>query len=151
MPRYTTKPEDLADLFNDTNNHVANLTRKSHALGILTELVQHICPDLPTGSFRLANVKSNTIVIEAKSPAWGQRLQFERNTILREINNSTQYNYQRIDIKVVPFETAAPITQEPIKPKKQMSQKVANQLVEMANSAPESLKQKILKLAKHAK
>ena len=149
MPRFNEKPEDLNELLNESKGPLANIAHKSQFLQKLTSIIQQICPDLPQESFRLANITQHSIVIEAKSPAWGQRLQFERNNILRELNSLESFKATQLEIRVTPFGFEAP--KKEIKPKKQMSPEVAEQLMQVAESAPKSLREKLEKLAKHAK
>lgn len=149
MPRYNDKPEGLNELLHETKGPLASIAQRSQLLLKLTSVVHHICPDLPKDSFRLANITSHGIVIEAKSPVWGQRLQFERNGILKELQQFDGFESTHIEIKVVPF--GFPSQVQAPKPKKQISTQAAEQLMQVAESAPASLKEKIEKLARHAK
>lgn len=149
MPRFNQKPEDLSELFQDIQGPLANIAQKSQLLLKLSAQIQSICPDLPTDSFRLANITQNGIVIEARSPAWGQRLQFERRTIeqaLCQLFNTAQF---KISINIIPFGYHNPAPVEP-KGKKQMSAQSAQHIAEIAEHAPEGLKAKLLRLAQHA-
>ncbi|WP_371188145.1 DUF721 domain-containing protein [Thalassotalea maritima] len=145
-------PQDLQSLLQNASNSMASISVKAQSLQILAQIVRQTCPDLPEKAWQIANCRDDLVVIEAKSAVWGQRLQFERNNIAKQLQLQTHGIFQRIDIKVNPHgvkREAEPVKVE--KPKKSMSQQSADELLKVAESAPPGLKEKLLKLASHVK
>jgi hypothetical protein len=152
VSKFHSNPEDLVNLLQSADSSLAKITQKTNVLFILANIVQETCPDLPTDAWKIANFRDNTLIIEAKSPVWGQRLQFERNKITQKLINASDGLFQKIEIKVTPPGQSKTIiaTNEQNLPTRKLSKNAANHIQTLANSAPESLKNKLLKLAKHA-
>lgn len=102
MARRPKAPKDMSTLFNSTTGTLAQIQSKTNSLNLLSDIVRQICPDLPEDAFNIANFVQTTLIIEVKSPVWGQRLQFERNIICKELVKQTQGQFSQIDIKVNP-------------------------------------------------
>ncbi|MBU2926214.1 DciA family protein [Colwellia sp. 1_MG-2023] len=102
MARRPKAPKDMSTLFNSTTGTLAQIKSKTNSLGLLSDIVRQICPDLPEDAFNIANFVHTTLIIEVKSPVWGQRLQFERNTICNQLMIQTQGKFSHIEIKVNP-------------------------------------------------
>ena len=102
MARRPKAPKDMSTLFNATTGTLAQIQSKTNSLSLLSDIVRQICPDLPEDAFNIANFVQTTLIIEVKSPVWGQRLQFERNTICTELTKQTQGQFSQIEIKVNP-------------------------------------------------
>lgn len=159
MSDFENKPQQLYHLLQDSDGTLASIARKTNSIGILSEVVQKICPDLPSNAWRLANFHEKTLVIEATSPAWGQRLQFERNKISQQLKIQTQGIVEKIDLKVVPHGRVAEKPENhPHKPaqvsaenKRYLSTQTADSLNSLAKNAPKGLKEKLEKLASHVK
>jgi len=127
-------------------------------LSLLSDIVRQICPDLPEDAFNIANFVQNTLIIEVKSPVWGQRLQFERNTICQALVEQTQGQFSQIEIKVNPQgHRKTPSQSTYLKSKnsnskssvQNISPATASQLLAVAEHAPKGLKEKLEKLAAH--
>ena len=154
MRRKSKKPTDMSALFQSTTGTLAQIQLKTNSLAILANIVRQICPDLPEDAWKIANFHSNTLIIEVKSPVWGQRLQFERMKICQQLKIDTEDQFQQIEIKVNPHQHRRfPAADEKDKPVKTqiLSQKTAEQLLEVADNAPPGLKKILEKLAKHVK
>ena len=159
MARRSKIPKDMSILFQSSTGTLAQIKEKTNSLALLSDIVQKICPDLPKDAWHIANFKQNTLILEVNSPVWGQRLQFERYNICRELTLQTQGQFEKIEIKVNPqphqkiLKTPLPVsTTVPNKVKLdnnrlQLSSKVAQQLLNAAENAPKSLKDKLTKLA----
>ena len=102
MARRPKAPKDMSTLFHSSTGTLAQIQSKTNSLNLLSDIVRQICPDLPEDAFKIANFVQTTLIIEVKSPVWGQRLQFERNTICRELIKQTQGQFSHIEIKVNP-------------------------------------------------
>lgn len=155
----------MSSLLQTKTGTLAHIQTKTNSLTILADIVRQICPDIPEDAWHIANCREDTLIIEVKSPVWGQRLQFERNTICNALISSTDGNFQRIEIKVNPqgfrqqrHEVTERTRAELIKSTEVKSQqnsavvneKTAKQFLEIAKKAPKGLKEKLEKLAKVA-
>ena len=143
----------MSKLFNSTTGTLAQIKAKTNSLDQLCSIVRQICPDLPEDALNITNFINNTLVIEVKSPVWGQRLQFERNNICRALNENTQGQFHQIEIKVNPYghqqaaKKASYAQQPKIDSTQIISIKTAKHLLEVAENAPKGLKEKLEKLA----
>jgi len=159
MARRPKSPKNMSTLFNSTTGTLAQIQEKTNSLKLLSDIVRQICPDLPEDAFNIANFVLSTLIIEVKSPVWGQRLQFERNNICRQLNDETQGEFTKIDIKVNPQahrQTPNQKTYQPIKSVynkssvQNISTTTAKHLLSIAEKAPKGLKEKLQKLAASA-
>ncbi len=157
MARRPKAPKDMSTLFNSMTGTLAQIKAKTNSLSQLCDIVRQICPDLPEDALNITNFINNTLVIEVKSPVWGQRLQFERNNICRFLEEQTQGQFTQIEIKVNPYghQQAAKKISYARKAKtpsaKSISTDTAKHLLEVAENAPKGLKEKLEKLASTAR
>ncbi|TWX66216.1 DUF721 domain-containing protein [Colwellia sp. C1TZA3] len=152
MARKSRIPTDMSALFNSTSGTLAQIAAKTNSLTVLSDIVRQICPDLPADVFKIANFKANAIVIEVKSAVWSQRLQFERMNICRELTQVTNNEFNQIEIKITPFRNKVPEkTVIPNAINSTISATTAAHLLKIAETAPDSLRKKLEKLAAHAK
>ena len=155
----------MSALLQTTTGTLAQIQTKTNSLTALSDIVRQICPDLPADAFHIANCREDTLIIEVKSPVWGQRLQFERNTICNALASNTDGNFVRIDIKVNPqgfrqqrHEITEKIRTELVnkaiieapKPNTVVNETTARQFLAIAKNAPKGLKEKLEKLARVA-
>ena len=155
----------MSALLQTTTGTLAQIQTKTNSLTALADIVRQICPDLPADAFHIANCRQDTLIIEVKSPIWGQRLQFERNTICNALIESTDGHFHKIEIKVNPQgfrqqrheiteKTRAELMQSVKVPEatsnKVVNEKTAKQFLDIAKNAPKGLKEKLEKLAKVA-
>ena len=156
MARRPKAPKELATLFNSTTGTLAQIQEKTNSLSLLSDIVRQICPDLPEDAFNITNFVHATLIIEVKSPVWGQRLQFERNTICKELVKQTQGQFSQIEIKVNPQGHRQAPNQNTYQHNTQsntqtsiqnISPDTASHLLEIAEHAPQGLKEKLQKLA----
>lgn len=163
MARRPKAPKNMSTLFNSTTGTLAQIQSKTNSLGLLSDIVRQICPDLPEDAFNIANFVQTTLVIEVKSPVWGQRLQFERNIICKELIKQTQGQFSQIEIKVnpqghrkTPNQSTYQNTSQSDKPSNKkssvqnISTSTASHLLKIAENAPKGLKEKLKKLAANA-
>lgn len=137
----------MSSLFNSSKGTLAQITAKTNSLNVIADIVRHICPDLPVDAWHIGNISANTLFIEVKSSAWGQRFQFERNNITNALMTQTNGLITKIEIKVRPFHHKKEVEIKPVEKTQFISDKTASQLLEVAKHAPESLKLKLQKLA----
>ncbi|WP_057832666.1 DUF721 domain-containing protein [Colwellia sp. TT2012] len=165
MARKSKKPINMSALLQTTTGTLAHIQTKTNSLTILADIVRQICPDLPVDAWHIANYHQDTLIIEVKSPVWGQRLQFERNNICNALKTNTEGNFHQIEIKVNPqgfrqqrhevtekiraeLEQSAPVTTE--QTNTVVNEKTAKQFLAIAKNAPKGLKEKLEKLARVA-
>jgi len=89
MARKSRNPTDMSALLNLSTGTLAQIKEKTNSLTVLEDIVRQICPDLPEDAWHTVNIAKNTLVIEVKSPVWGQRLQFERRNICKALLKET--------------------------------------------------------------
>jgi len=151
MARKSRKPADMSDLFQSSKGTLAHIAAKTNSLTILADIVRQTCPDLPADVWHIANFKQKSLVIEVTSAVWSQRLQFERMNIGRELARVTENEFDQIEIKVSPYRNKVTYKEtEKVAEPLQISEKTAEQLLAVAKNAPDSLRKKLEKLAKHA-
>jgi len=151
MARKTRKPADMSDLFQSSKGTLAQIAAKTNSLTILADIVRQTCPDLPADVWHIANFKQKSLVIEVTSAVWSQRLQFERMNICRELAQVTDNEFDQIEIKVSPYRNKVAYKEtEKVAEPLQITQKTAEQLLAVAKNAPDTLRKKLEKLAKHA-
>jgi hypothetical protein len=165
MARKSKVPINMSTLLQSKTGTLAHIQTKTNCLTILANIVRDICPDLLEDTWHIANCRSQTLIIEVKSPVWGQRLQFERNKICTALIEQTKGEFNRIEIKVNPqgFQKArhqlteelrAELEQKSITVKSNnhdtVNKKISKQFLLLAKNAPKGLKEKLEKLAKVA-
>jgi len=151
MARKSRIPTDMSALFNSTSGTLAQIAAKTNSLTVLSDIVRQICPDLPADVWKIANFRANAIVIEVNSAVWSQRLQFERMNICRELTQVTDNVFNQVEIKITPFRNKMPEkTVIPNAINSTISAATAAHLLKIAETAPESLRKKLEKLAAHA-
>lgn len=156
MRKKVQQPKLMSALLQSSTGTLAQIAEKTNFLLQLDDIVRQICPDLPADAWKIGNFREETVVIEVKSAVWGQRFQFERNTIARELASISNNQLTKIDIKVSPFKavtssSTALDTKTQKHPKRcKMSAQTAEQFKAMAESAPTGLREKLLNLAKLA-
>lgn len=162
MARKSKVPINMSALLQTTTGTLAHIQTKTNSLTILADIVRQICPDLPEDAWHIANCRQDTLIIEVKSPVWGQRLQFERNNICKALVSSTDGNFQKIEIKINPqgfrpqrHEVTEKIRAELVQSAVStyqtngfVNENTAKQFLEIAKNAPKGLKEKLEKLAR---
>jgi len=156
MPRKNKQPIDRSSLLQSCAGTLAQITEKTNFLSKLSAIVRQTCPDIPVDAYQIANFHQSAIIIEVKSSVWSQRLQFERMKIAKTLSEISQGEFTKIEIKVNPY-TAKNFTKEPFDQSKEphrfhyISKSAALHIEEVAESAPQSLKEKLQRLAKLAR
>lgn len=169
MARKPKTPINMSSLLKSTTGTLAQIQEKTNSLTILANIVRHICPDLPADAWHIANSRQDTLIVDVKSPAWGQRLQFERNNICNALIQQTNGQFQRIEIKINPqnfrqtrttlFEKSQQNTDNKVaielvktnRDNNRVNNEItAQQFLDIAKKAPKGLKEKLEKLARVA-
>jgi len=158
MARKSKIPSDMSALLKTSSGTLAQIKAKTNSLTQLSSIVCDICPDLPDDAWHIANFVQNTLVIEVKSPVWGQRLQFERTKICQQLAIETDNKFHKIEIKVNPFDARRKMAHQisenapkidPATKANLISESTAKHLEAVAKNAPKGLREKLLKLASH--
>lgn len=158
MAKKTKKPIDMSALLQSSGGTLAQIASKTNSLTLLADIVSEICPDLPADVWHIANFRQNILVIEVNSSIWSQRLQFERMNISRALSEATDGQMNQLDIKVAPYRNktaktnitnSASQVNRPTNNK--ISQQTAEQLTDLAKSAPPALQKTLQRLAAGAK
>jgi len=149
MGHKSKKPMDMSTLFNSTSGTLAQIAKKTNSLSQLADIVRQTCPDLPEEVWQIANFRENKLVIEVNNAIWGQRLQFERMKIAQQLAHVTDNLFTHIEIKVAPYRSKKSYPQVNAEQQKTqfISHNTAAQLTEVAENAPQGLKEKLQKLA----
>ncbi len=153
MARKSKSPLDMSSLILSKKSTLSYIREKTNSLTQLKDIVRQTCPDLPEDVWHIANFNKNKLVIEVNSSVWSQRLQFERTKISQKLFEVTQGQFNQIDIKVSPYRNNAtkPIQTASLSQSTSIPKKTADDLRDIAKKAPKSLKEKLEKLASHAK
>lgn len=147
MARKTKQPIDMSELFSKSTGTLSQIKSKTNSLSLISDIVRQICPDLPVDVWQVGNISADTMIIEVKSAVWSQRFQFERNNIANALQQQTNGLISKIEIKVNPFNNRVQIEPNQLEKTQFISQSTASHLLEVAENAPESLKNKLKKLA----
>lgn len=106
---------------------------------------------------RVSHYRDGTLFLEAASATLATRLQYMRMEILSEVRKSGYPECAQIKISSSPeAQTRMAVKEKPASYQtntvsmRRMSEQTAHHLEAIAESAPDGLKQKLLKLAKHA-
>lgn len=158
MAKKTKKPIDMSALLQSSGGTLAQIASKTNSLTLLADIVSEICPDLPADVWHIANFRQNILVIEVNSSIWSQRLQFERMNISRALSEATDGQMNQLDIKVAPYRNKTAktnitnsATQVGRPTNNKISQQTAEQLTDLAKSAPPALQKTLQRLAAGAK
>ncbi|CCQ10339.1 Zn-ribbon-containing, possibly RNA-binding protein and truncated derivatives [Pseudoalteromonas luteoviolacea B = ATCC 29581] len=108
---------------------------------------------------RVSHYREGTVFLEAASSTLATRLQYMKMEMLSSVRNAGFPDCVQIKISSNPEvqtrlavrEKMTPYTSTTFQSTRTMSQQTAHQLEAIAEHAPDSLKEKLLKLAKHAK
>jgi len=152
MPRKTKQPIDRSSLLQSCSGTLAKIAAKTDFLTKLATIVRQICPDIPVDAYQIANFNQGAVIIEVKSSVWSQRFQFERMTIAKALNELSQGEFTKIEIKVNPYGAKKIIPEQSQQHRYHtISKSAAAHIEEVAESAPDSLKEKLRRLAKLAR
>lgn len=156
MSRKTKQPIDRSSILQTCAGTLAQITEKTNFLTKLSVIVRQTCPDIPVDAYQIANFHESAIIIEVNSSIWSQRLQFERMKITQTLSNISNGRFTKIEIKVNPYTAKVSVNKvldENIGEHRyhHISKNAALHIEEVAKSAPQSLKEKLQRLAKLAR
>ncbi len=105
---------------------------------MLRELTQQLHRSLPADMrphCEVANLRGNTLVLIADSPAWASRLRYLSKGILRQVASNHKRPPQRLQVRIAPIQPTAPRSQ----PARRLSPESASALKQLAESTDDPL------------
>ncbi|WP_413111104.1 DUF721 domain-containing protein [Thaumasiovibrio sp. DFM-14] len=130
---------------------LTNITQRAVLLEQLGKKVQACLSPALAEQVRIANYRQSILVLEVATPAWAQRLNFERYALMSELRRHDLPQLSSIEVKVNPTLAQQPhrrnnsdkpdIEQVPI------SETAAEYLSAIAEHAPDGIKMRLKRLA----
>lgn len=153
-------PKQLAQIIEQLNPSLKGYSQKAQQLQAYQQLLPSAVGVNLATKCRVANYQNNNLLIEAQSSAVATKLNYAKMDILSAFRRAGMIDLCQVQIKTNPDVGAAMRPQAALtnnsknasttKAKQyQMSEKTAQSLIEVAQQAPPSLKEKLLRLAKH--
>ncbi|WP_199610720.1 DUF721 domain-containing protein [Flocculibacter collagenilyticus] len=143
-------PQSLTQLLGTKSNTLSSFAVKGALLNRFTDfLAKYVFENTGlniSDTCQVSNYRSGMLVIETFSPAVAMRLNYVKGGILTAFRTEFIAELANIEIKVVPKEQLK-IEKEPDLPPKHLSQNAANALRDAAQHVPDSLKEKLERLA----
>ncbi|KID57921.1 putative RNA-binding protein [Pseudoalteromonas luteoviolacea] len=156
MAKNRFDPKSLSELAPKWSNKLSNYVEKAQDIAALQAPLNKALGPILSKKCRVSNYHQGTLCIEAASATLATRLGYLKMEILSEFRQSGFHDCSQVKITTNP-EAQQRLAQRPAnsqnKPAKQhkLSESTAEQLTMLAESAPEGLKERLLKLAQHAK
>ncbi|KZN58201.1 hypothetical protein N473_05515 [Pseudoalteromonas luteoviolacea CPMOR-1] len=156
MAKNRFDPKSLSELAPKWSNKLSNYVEKAQDIAALQAPLNKALGPILSKKCRVSNYHQGTLCIEAASATLATRLGYLKMEILSEFRQSGFHDCSQVKITTNP-EAQQRLAQRTVssqnKPAKQhkLSESTAEQLTMLAESAPEGLKERLLKLAQHAK
>jgi hypothetical protein len=153
--KYAPKP--LNDIIAGLNNRLSAYAGKSNALDKQQTLLSEFLGAKLSGKCRVSNYRDGTLMIEAISAPIALRLNYLKMDIMSHFRGAGVIDLAQIKITANPqaSQRVANNSKRDLNPQKThsltMSEQTAQHLTAVAACAPPSLKEKLERLAKHAK
>lgn len=152
--RYAPKP--LNDIMVSLNNRLSAYAGKSQALDTQQSLLREFLSPKLADKCRVSNYRDGTLMIEAVSAPIALKLNYLKMDMLSHFRSAGMAELGQIKITANPHATQRlsmnnkDVTGKAINSRK-MSMQTADYLIAIAASAPQSLKEKLERLALHGK
>lgn len=141
--------KSLSRLLSSRKNSAHRLLEQGRLLQEMSRWLQQQLPLPLSLHCQVANIRENTLVLAADSPAWSSKLRFFSNNLLIKLKKEQKIMLQRIDIIVVP--RAAEKTASP-RQRTAISGSSADLLLQCAeNETDPALKSALKRLASRSK
>ncbi|MCF6439079.1 DciA family protein [Pseudoalteromonas luteoviolacea] len=156
MAKNRFDPKSLSELAPKWSNKLSNYVEKAQDIAALQAPLNKALGPILSKKCRVSNYHQGTLCIEAASATLATRLGYLKMEILSEFRQSGFHDCSQVKITTNP-EAQQRLSQRQkspqSKPEKQhkLSESTAEQLTMLAESAPDGLKERLLKLARHAK
>jgi hypothetical protein len=95
------RPSHITNAYKQ-NSMLKKLAKHSQLLSKLNHLLQQSLPPHFAAQCQLANVKSDTIVIQTNNPSLASLLRFQSATLCKTLNEQTGYSLTKVEVKVNP-------------------------------------------------
>lgn len=148
------EPEILTSIFTKTSS-LSQIQERINALSKLTYAVNELLPSPLKQQCRIANYRQGVLVIQVSSASWLTRLKYEQSNLLSTLRQKLLPSLSSIQYQIDPNMTVK-VSQQVDSVKNVpilgvMTPESAMCLYALAESAPDSLKKQLIKLANHAK
>ncbi|MDK1289599.1 DUF721 domain-containing protein [Pseudoalteromonas umbrosa] len=156
MAKNRFDPKSLSELAPKWSNKLSNYIEKAQDIAALQAPLNKALGPILSKKCRVSNYHQGTLCIEAASATLATRLGYLKMEILTEFRQSGFHDCCQVKVTTNP-EAQQRLAQRPVKSKPipenrhKLSESTAEQLTMLAESAPDGLKERLLKLAKHAK
>ncbi|AOT09734.1 DUF721 domain-containing protein [Pseudoalteromonas luteoviolacea] len=156
MAKNRFDPKSLSELAPKWSNKISSYVEKAQDIAALQAPLNKALGPILSKKCRVSNYHNGTLCIEAASATLATRLGYLKMEILSEFRQSGFHDCSQVKITTNP-EAQQRLSQRQVRtqPKSEkqhkLSESTAEQLTMLAESAPEGLKEKLLKLARHAK
>ncbi|WP_434358398.1 DciA family protein [Parasalinivibrio latis] len=139
------KPESTDKLI--TGGLPQQIQQRAMAISRLNKALHGCLPGDAANHCRIANFRDGILVIEAESPSWGMRLNFERINLISALRAGPLPSLMSIEVKVNPT-VAKPVAREEkqANPRK-ISDTAAAYLKMVAENAPDKVKERLEAIA----
>lgn len=150
-------PKTLDDLMAGMSNKLSSYAGKSQKLAHFQALFEQSISVPMAKKCRVSNYRDAIMVIETDSAAVAMRLNYMKMSILSDLRKNGLPELSQIKVQTNPqafTNRTTPSSQKENNSQKKdlvLSEDTANSLLEVAKSAPPSLREKLEKLAKHSK
>lgn len=144
-----TEPISLNRLIGGRQGPLSGLLDHSKQIRRLTLLLRQQLPANMAAHCRVANLRNDTLILAADSPAWSSKLRFHADNLLKTLNKKYDLGAKNVRIIVVP-EAALP-KQKPLH-RTPISAATASLLEQCAESEHDpALREALLKLSRRNK
>ncbi|MCG7547241.1 DUF721 domain-containing protein [Pseudoalteromonas sp. Of7M-16] len=155
MAKNRFDPKSLSELAPKWSNKLSNYVEKAQDIAALQAPLNKALGPILSKKCRVSNYSQGTLHIEAASATLATRLGYLKMEILSEFRQSGFHDCSQVKITATP-EAQQRLSKRVVESKKpasqqhRLSESTAQQLTMLADTAPAGLKEKLLKLAKHA-
>ena len=150
-------PKTIDDLMAGMSNKFTSYLDKSQKLSHFQDLLEQSLSAPMAKKCRVSNYRDAILVIETDSAAVAMRLNYMKMSIMSDLRKNGLPELSQIKVQTNPQAFAnrsTPLSQKENNSQKKnlvLSENTANSLLEVAKSAPPSLKEKLERLARHSK
>ncbi|MCF6434932.1 MULTISPECIES: DUF721 domain-containing protein [Pseudoalteromonas] len=157
MAKNRYDPKQLNELMGKWSDKLSDYTHKSQTMAHLQHTLEAAIGPILSKKARVANYRDGTLVIEAASATLATRLNYLKMEVLSKFRQAGMIECTQVKVvtnpeaqqRLTPRDNKQGQSKEP-NTGRVMSEQTAAQLVELAQNAPPSLQEKLLKLATHA-
>lgn len=152
MAKNRFAPKPLGDVLTNLPNRLQQFSNKNQENKQLQKLLEQILDANMLAKCAIANYQDGTLVLNAQSAAVAMRLNYMKMSILSDFRRLGLPELCQIKIQTSPrnAKSQQATQQPPNSEKKRLTKSAQQSLLEVAEHAPDSLKEKLERLAKLA-